>query len=188
MLNTIKKDGRCGVVVPEGVLMRGTSAHKELRRQLVENNTVEAIMSLPGGVFQPYSGVKTSVIFFKKGGTTKDVLFLNVENDGYRMDSNHDTVVEEDDIPEFVDVFQKRVESLEEWKARDKEKTWAKNWWFVSSEKINESGFNLSASNYELNNTAIAIHASPSKILNELIEIEAMISEKLIDLKTIIHD
>jgi hypothetical protein len=57
------------VIVPEGVLFGSTGAHKELRRQLIENNRVEAVLSLPGGVFQPYSGVKTSVLFFRKGGT-----------------------------------------------------------------------------------------------------------------------
>lgn len=57
--------GRCGVIVPEGVLFGSTGAHKELRRQLIENNRVEAVLSLPGVVFQPYSGVKTSVLFFQ---------------------------------------------------------------------------------------------------------------------------
>ena len=56
------------MIVPEGVLFGSTGAHKELRRQLVENNTVEAVLSLPGGVFQPYSGVKTSVLIFRQAG------------------------------------------------------------------------------------------------------------------------
>jgi type I restriction enzyme M protein len=69
MLDSLKPNGRCGVVVPEGVLFGSTGAHKELRRILVQNNRVEAVLSLPGGVFQPYSGVKTSVLVFQKGGT-----------------------------------------------------------------------------------------------------------------------
>src|SRR6185437_14078186 len=67
--------GRCGVIVPEGVLFGSTGAHREIRRMLVENNTVEAVLSLPGGVFQPYSGVKTSALFFRKGGNTRRVMF-----------------------------------------------------------------------------------------------------------------
>ena len=59
-------------------------------------------MSLPGGVFQPYSGVKTSVLLFKKGGSTERVLFLHVDNDGYKLDANHDTPIEADDLPELV--------------------------------------------------------------------------------------
>jgi type I restriction enzyme M protein len=66
MLDSLRPGGRCGVIVPEGVLFGGTGAHKELRRQLIENNQVEAVLSLPGGVFQPYSGVKTSVLIFRK--------------------------------------------------------------------------------------------------------------------------
>ena len=58
MLNHLKEGGRCGVVVPEGVLFGSTGAHRELRRKLVENNRVEAVLSLPGGVFNPYSGVR----------------------------------------------------------------------------------------------------------------------------------
>ena len=71
MLDSLKPGGRCGVVVPEGVLFGSTGAHKELRRMLIEGNTVEAVLSLPGGVFQPYSGVKTSALVFRKGGTDR---------------------------------------------------------------------------------------------------------------------
>ena len=84
MLNHLKEGGRCGVVVPEGVLFGSTGAHRELRRKLVENNTVEAVLSLPGGVFNPYSGVKTSVLMFRKGSATERVMFLHADNDGFQ--------------------------------------------------------------------------------------------------------
>ena len=87
MMDSLRPGGRCGVVVPEGVLFGSTGAHKELRRQLIESNRVEAVLSLPGGVFQPYSGVKTSVLFFRKGGATDQVLFLHADNDGYKLDA-----------------------------------------------------------------------------------------------------
>jgi type I restriction enzyme M protein len=89
MLNSLKPGGRCGVIVPEGVLFGPTGAHKELRRQLIENNAVDAVLSLPGGVFQPYSGVKTSVLLFRKGGATERVMFLHADADGYKLDANH---------------------------------------------------------------------------------------------------
>ena len=91
MLNSLKQSGRCGVVVPEGVLFGSTRGHKELRRQLLENNTLHAVMSLPSGVFQPYSGVKTSVLLFSKGSETKQVMFLQVDEDGYKLDTEHST-------------------------------------------------------------------------------------------------
>ena len=67
MVDNLKPDGRCGVIVPEGVLFGSTGAHKELRRILLQNNRVDGVLSLPGGVFQPYSGVKTSVLILQKG-------------------------------------------------------------------------------------------------------------------------
>ena len=105
MMDSLRPSGRCGVIVPEGVLFGSTGAHKELRRQLIENNRVEAVLSLPGGVFQPYSGVKTSVLFFRKGGGTERVLFLHADDDGYKLDANHDTPIEADDLPALVQAY-----------------------------------------------------------------------------------
>ena len=111
--------GRCGVIVPEGVLFGSTGAHKELRRQLIENNRVKAVLSLPGGVFQPYSGVKTSVLFFEKGGTTDKVLFLHADNDGYKLDANHDTPIEDDDLPVLTRAYKAKADNWTKWQARD---------------------------------------------------------------------
>ncbi|MBV9508854.1 MAG: N-6 DNA methylase, partial [Caulobacteraceae bacterium] len=90
MMDSLDAHGRCGLVVPEGLLFGSTGAHKEIRRQLVEGFRVEAVLSLPGGVFQPYSGVKTSVLLFRKGGATERVLFLHADADGYKLDAQHD--------------------------------------------------------------------------------------------------
>ena len=110
MLNHLKEGGRCAVVVPEGVLFGSTNAHRELRRRLVENNTVEAVLSLPGGVFNPYAGVKTSVIVFRKGGSTERVMLLHADNDGFKLDANHDTATAEDDLPDLIEGFHNRTD------------------------------------------------------------------------------
>ena len=117
MMDSLRPGGRCGVIVPEGVLFGSTTAHKELRRQLIENNRVEAVLSLPGGVFQPYSGVKTSVLLFKKGGNTERVLFLHADNDGYKLDANHDTPIEQDDLPELIEAYRSKDERWPDWLA-----------------------------------------------------------------------
>ena len=117
MMDSLKANGRCGVVVPEGVLFGSTGAHKELRRQLIENNRVEAVLSLPGGVFQPYSGVKTSVLIFRKGGQTENVLFLHIDNDGYKLDANHDQAIDADDLPDCVETYRARDAKLVEWES-----------------------------------------------------------------------
>jgi type I restriction enzyme M protein len=112
--------------VPEGVLFGSTGAHKELRRQLIENNRVEAVLSLPGGVFQPYSGVKTSVLFFRKGGSTERVLFLHADNDGYKLDANHDTPIEADDLPAWWRGLWQPRSRLGRWQARDPPAEWTR--------------------------------------------------------------
>jgi type I restriction enzyme M protein len=179
MMDCLLDDGRCGVIVPEGVLFGATGAHKELRRQLIENNRVEAVLSLPGGVFQPYSGVKTSVLLFRKGGSTERVLFLHADNDGYKLDANHDTAIEADDLPGLVDVYRNREALYADWQARDPNAEWKSKWWFADAATIRINDFNLSAGRYRpMNQTAIA-HRDPRELLDELAAIEAEIVEEV---------
>ena len=116
MVDNLKPDGRCGVIVPEGVLFGSTGAHKELRRILLQNNRVDAVLSLPGGVFQPYSGVKTSVLILRKGGRTERVMFLHADNDGFKLDANHDQPIEADDLPGLIAAFNSRDELWADWR------------------------------------------------------------------------
>jgi type I restriction enzyme M protein len=175
--------GRCGVIVPEGVLFGSTTAHKELRRQLIENNRVEAVLSLPGGVFQPYSGVKTSVLFFKKGGSTENVLFLHADNDGYKLDANHDSPIEADDLPGAVAAYQKRDELLPLWQGRDPAAEWQGQWWFADAATLRANDFNLSAGRYRPMSQAAVEHRDPREILDELAAIEAEIVEEVAALR-----
>jgi type I restriction enzyme M protein len=171
--------GRCGVIVPEGVLFGSTGAHKELRRQLLENNTVDAVMSLPGGVFNPYSGVKTSVLLFRKGGATERVQFLHVDNDGYKLDANHDTPIEADDLPDAVAAFKRRDDCWREWQARDPEAEWTEKWWFANVDDIRAADFNMSAGRYRPQSQAQVQHRDPLELLDELKAIETEILEEI---------
>ena len=168
MLNHLRDGGRCGVVVPEGVLFGSTGAHRELRRKLVENNTVEAVLSLPGGVFNPYSGVKTSVLVFRKGGATGRVMFLHAENDGFKLDANHDQPVDEDDLPGLIEALRDREVRWTTWQGRDADATWTENWWFAGADAIRAADFNLSANRYRPQNRAKVEHRDPLEILDEL--------------------
>ncbi len=179
MLNNLRDDGRCGVIVPEGVLFGSTGAHKELRRQLVENNTVEAVVSLPGGVFQPYSGVKTSVLLFRKGGTTGKVLFLHADADGYKLDANHDTPVDADDLPVLVDAYRRRADLWGQWQARDEKAEWSEKWWFGDLDAVRTADFNLSAGRYRPQSQAQVEHRNPLELLDELRAIESEILSEL---------
>ena len=179
MLNVLKLGGRAGVIVPEGVLFGSTNAHKELRRQLVENNNVHAVMSLPGGVFQPYSGVKTSVLFFTKGGRTEHVQFLHADADGYKLDAQHDTAIEADDLPGLEAAYAGRAQHLGEWQARDAEAEWTEKWWFADAAQLRANDFNLSASRYRPLSKAQAVHRDPRELLGELRAIEAELLEEI---------
>ncbi len=175
MLNHLKEGGRCGVVVPEGVLFGSTGAHRELRRRLVENNRVEAVLSLPGGVFNPYSGVKTSVLVFARGGTTARVMFLHAENDGYKLDANHDTPIDADDLPGLVEAFREREARWAAWRERDPDENWTENWWFAEADAIRAADFNLSANRHRPPSRAEVEHRDPLEILEELRGIETQI-------------
>lgn len=168
MSDNLRESGRCGVIVPEGVLFGSTGAHKELRRILMQNNTVQAVLSLPGGVFQPYSGVKTSVLVFVRGGRTAEVMFLQAENDGYKLDANHDQPIEADDLPGLVAAFNSRAERLAAWRARDAGNPWTEKWWFATTDQIEAEGWNLSTSRYRPQNREAAEHRNPRALLAEL--------------------
>jgi type I restriction enzyme M protein len=206
MIDSLRPGGRCGVIVPEGVLFGSTTAHKELRRQLIENNRVEAVLSLPGGVFQPYSGVKTSVLLFRKpvlseaegGGNTERVLFLHADNDGYKLDANHDTPIEQDDLPELIEAYRSKDERWQEWQAfcsplpsgeRPGERAvWPQKWWFADTQTLRENDFNLSAGRYRPMNQAAIEHLDPRELLDDLAAIEVEIVEEVQALRIVLSE
>lgn len=179
MMDSLRPGGRCGVIIPEGVLFGSTGAHKELRRQLIENNRVEAVLSLPGGVFQPYSGVKTSVMFFRKGGSTERVLFLHADDDGYKLDANHDTPIETDDLPGLAQAYVLRESAWDKWATRDAAAEWCEKWWFADAAALRANDFNLSAGRYRPMSQAQVEHRDPRELLDELATIELEISAEV---------
>ena len=111
-LRMLKTGGRCACIVPNGVLFRTNSkAYRQLRRELVDNQKLEAIIYMPSGVFKPYSGVSTAILVFTKtdAGGTDDVWLYNMEGDGYTLDDKRDPDDKHDDIPDIL----KRWEDLE---------------------------------------------------------------------------
>lgn len=183
MLESLRPGGRCGLIVPEGLLFGSTGAHKEVRRQLIENNRVEAVMSLPGGVFQPYSGVKTSVLLFRKGGSTERVIFLHADADGYKLDANHDTPVAEDDLPGLLTAFEAREQRAGEWGKRAPKAPWHEKWWIAEIAELRANEFNLSAGRYRPVNASTVEHRDPRELLDELAELEREIQAEVAALR-----
>lgn len=200
MMDCLLDDGRCGVIVPEGVLFGATGAHKELRRQLLENNRVEAVLSLPGGVFQPYAGVKTSVLFFRKGGSTDRVLFLHADSDGFKLDANHDTAIEADDLPGLVEAYRNRETLYADWQVHfsprpqagegqgERVAEWKSKWWFADAATIRANDFNLSAGRYRPMNQTAVEHRDPRELLDELAAIEVEITEEVEALRVVLAE
>lgn len=102
ILELLQVGGRAAVIVPEGVLFGSTGAHKTLRRTLVTENQLDAVISLPGGVFQPYTGVKTSILIFNKGGKTEEVWFYELAADGYTLNAKRDPNPQRNDLWDMV--------------------------------------------------------------------------------------
>lgn len=101
-LQCLRPGGRAGLIVPEGVLFNTDRAHTALRRRLVEENTLHAIISLPAKVFLPYTGVKTSILLFARGGGTREVFCYRAEADGYTLDARRRPQPERNDLPDLL--------------------------------------------------------------------------------------
>ena len=138
------RGGRAAVIVPDGVLFGSSVAHRELRSRLINDNQLEAVISLPPGVFKPYAGVSTGILVFSKGGKTSDVLFIDVSANGYSLDDKREKI-DDDDLP-FT------VETWKNWRAGTanyRERT-AKAF-TVGADEIRNSNFDLSMGRYKEN-------------------------------------
>ena len=132
--------GRAGIIVPEGIIFKAENAYKKLRQMLVEE-VLFAVVSLPSGVFNPYAGVKTSVLFFDNqlAKRTDEILFVKIENDGFDLGAQR-RPIEKNDLPEVLKV-------LQAWKSGEKQESGLAVW--AKKEKIAESGdYNLTAERY----------------------------------------
>ena len=127
------------MIVPDGVLFGSSSAHQALRRLLVDDNQLEAVISLPSGVFRPYAGVSTGILVFTKGGRTDDVFFYDVEGDGFSLDDKRDPI-DANDLPDC----------LERWKNRDPQRDTERKAkaFFVSAAELRDANYDLSLGRY----------------------------------------
>lgn len=109
-LRLLENGGRASVIVPDGVLFGSSNAHVEVRRKLIEENRLDAVISMPSGVFRPYAGVSTAVLVFTKGAATERIWFYDMEHDGFSLDDKRQRVPE-NDIPDLLTCWQHRHDS-----------------------------------------------------------------------------
>lgn len=112
MLRMLKTGGRCAVIVPDGVLFGSSNAHKQIRKEIIENHKLDAVISMPSGVFKPYAGVSTAVLFFTKTGSggTDNVWFYDMKADGFSLDDKR-APKNENDIPDILTRWLSGVEN-----------------------------------------------------------------------------
>lgn len=139
ILRMLKLGGRSATIVPDGVLFGSSTAHVALRQMLLDENQLEAVISLPSGVFKPYAGVSTAILVFTKGGKTDNVFFYDVQADGFSLDDKRDPV-KDNDLPE----------ALVRWKSRDpaKDTDRTAKAFFVPAADIRAQKYDLSLSRY----------------------------------------
>lgn len=177
MLRMLKLGGRCAVVVPDGVLFGSSNAHVALRKLLVEDNQLEAVVKLPAGVFKPYAGVSTAIVIFTKGGKTTDVWFYDVQADGFSLDDKREPV-EQNDLPDVRKRWQKRNPK------KDTDRT-AKAF-FVPKREIEENKYDLSINRYKEIVHEEVEYDPPKEILKRLRKMEAEIASDLEELEAML--
>jgi len=111
ILRVLDMGGRCAVIVPDGVLFGSSKAHQEIRKALIEDNRLDGVVSMPGGVFRPYAGVSTAVLLFTRGGTTDRIWFYDMAYDGLSLDDKRHLTPEQNDIPDILQCWQHRVDA-----------------------------------------------------------------------------
>lgn len=180
-LRILQKGGRAAVIVPDGVLFGSSKAHKQIRQELVDNNKLQAVISMPSGVFKPYAGVSTAILFFTKtgaGGTDK-VWFYDMKADGFSLDDKRQAV-EANDIPDIIS----RYENLpaEENRQRTEQS------FMVPVEEIRDNGYDLSINKYKEIVYEKVEYEPTSVILGKINALEAEIQQELAELQKMLKE
>lgn len=175
----LKVGGRCAAIVPDGVLFGSSQAHQAIRREIIEHHRLDAIISMPSGVFKPYAGVSTAIIIFTKtnhGGTDK-VWFYDMKSDGFSLDDKR-TPLSESDIPDIIARF--KILEQEEKRERSEQS------FMVPKAEIVANGYDLSINKYKKVEYVAEEYPPTSEILAEIRSIEAEIAKGLNDLEAML--
>lgn len=168
--------GRCASIVPDGVLFGSSTAHKAIRKELVENQKLVAVISMPSGVFKPYAGVSTAILIFTKtnaGGTDK-VWFYDMKSDGYSLDDKR-SPVSDNDIPDIV----ARFNNLEAEAERER----TEQSFFVDKDEIAENDYDLSVNKYKKTKYVAVEYPPTIELLDKLDALEIEITTGLKELR-----
>jgi len=174
ILRMLKLGGRSATIVPDGVLFGSSTAHVSLRKLLLDENQLEAVISLPSGVFKPYAGVSTAILVFTKGGRTDHVFFYDVQADGFSLDDKRDPV-SANDLPDV----------LKRWQARDPAKDTDRTTkaFFVPADEVRAHKYDLSLSRYRETVHQAEEYDPPKVILERMKALHAEIAREMDELE-----
>ena len=175
-LRMLKKGGQCACIVPDGVLFGSSKAHQAIRRELVENHQLRAVISMPSGVFKPYAGVSTAVLVFTKTGAggTENVWFYDMKADGFSLDDKRSEIAE-NNIPDIIE----RFHHLEQETARQR----TEQSFFVPKQEIANNDYDLSINKYKKVEYVPVEYPSTAEIMANLHELEMEITAGLAELE-----
>ena len=180
LIRLLHVGGRCACIVPDGVLFGSSKAHKSLRKELVDNQYLEAVISMPSGVFKPYAGVSTAVLIFTKtnaGGTDK-VWFYDMEADGFSLDDKRNPV-DENDIPDIIERFHNRD------KEESRERT--EKSFFVPAQEIIDNDYDLSINKYKKTEYVPVEYPPTSEIIKSIEELNEKVDRETAELKKLLN-
>ena len=198
-LRLLKPGGRAAIIVPDGVLFGSSKAHKELRKILVEDQKLDAVVSLPGGVFKPYAGVSTAILFFTKtnSGGTDSVWFYDVDADGWSLDDKRTQLLPDDKVGPVpataLTAAEHEKNNLPDiaarWKQRDgaeRKRARTEQSFCVPKADIAAQGYDLSLNRYKEVVHEVIDHRPPGDILKELAKIEEEIHKGMKELEGLV--
>ena len=178
-LRILKVGGRCACIVPDGVLFGSSKAHKSIRKEIVENQRLEAVISMPSGVFKPYAGVSTAILIFTKTehGGTDNVWFYDMSADGFSLDDKRSPVTE-NDIPDIIERF-KHLDQEADRKRTDKS-------FLVPKQDIVDNDYDLGINKYKEVEYIPVEYPPTSEIMTNIREIEMEIGKEMEELEKLL--
>ena len=178
-IRMLKIGGRCACIVPDGVLFGSSKAHKAIREELVERHQLQAVISMPSGVFKPYAGVSTAVLVFTKTGAggTDNVWFYDMKADGFSLDDKRSEVTD-NDIPDIIS----RYHNLDG--EKDRERT--QQSFFVPKKEIEENDYDLSINKYKKTEYVAVEYPPTEEILAEIEKLNKQVEQETAELKKLL--
>ena len=173
MERILKIGGRCAVIVPDGVLFGASKAHQTVRKMIIDDNQLEAVISLPSGVFKPYAGVSTAILFFKKAGVTDNVWFYDLLNDGFSLDDKR-APVKGEELTDVVAKFHSRDASKDSKRIKH---------FFIPVDEIRKNKYDLSINRYKEIEYEEVVYDEPPVILARVMQLDKEITDGIKELE-----